>query len=69
MRDRMAKFKIGVKVRVRLDSPSPYRGRTGVVHEELPGDLSGFRYMVKFELRDLSAVSRFAEKDLEAVSG
>jgi len=73
VRDRMAKFKIGDKVRVRLDSPSPYRGRTGVVHEELLGDLSGhlsgFRYMVKFELRDLSAVSRFAEKDLEAVSG
>jgi hypothetical protein len=42
VRDRMAKFKIGDKVRVRLRSPSPYRGRTGVVHEELPGDLSGF---------------------------
>jgi hypothetical protein len=64
----MAKFKIGDKVRVRLDSPSPYRGRTGVVHEELSGDPSGFRYMVKFELRGLAAVNRFAEKDLEAMS-
>ena len=65
----MAKFKVGDKVRVRLDSPSPYRGRIGVIRQELPGDLSGSRYMVRFELGDLRALSRFDEKDLEAVSG
>jgi hypothetical protein len=64
----MPEFKKGDKVRVRLDSASPYRGRSGVVDKE--GTKDSFRswYMVKFESRGLAAVSRFAEEELEAIS-
>jgi len=64
----MPKFKTGDKVRVRLDSASPYRGRIGVIDKESMKDSYGFWYMVKFERRDLLAVNRFVEQDLERVS-
>ena len=45
----MPKFKKGDKVKVRLDTSSPYRGRTGIVDEAPIEDSYGFWYMVKFE--------------------
>ena len=65
---KMPKFKTGDKVRVRLDSASPYRGRIGVIDKEPMKDSYGFWYMVKFERRDLLTVHRFVEQDLERVS-
>ena len=67
-RYKMPNFKAGDKVRVRLDSASPYRGRIGVIDKESIKDSYGFWYMVKFELRDLLTVNRFIEQDLEGVS-
>lgn len=64
----MLKFKKGDKVRVRLDSASPYRGRIGVVDKEPEKDSFRFWYMVKFESRGLAAVNRFAEEELERAS-
>ena len=61
----MRKFKKGDKVKVRLDTSSPYRGRSGVVQHELPEDSQGFSYMVEFRSAGLHATSRFAERDLE----
>ncbi len=64
----MPKFKIGDKVKVRLDTASPYRGRFGVVTEKPISDSYGFWYMVKFESKGYAPAYRFVEKDLEAVS-
>jgi hypothetical protein len=63
----MPKFKKGDKVKVRLDSMSPYRGRIGSVNDEPSGDSFGFWYMVKFESRGFAPTTRFIEKDLESV--
>lgn len=68
-RNRMPTFKKGDKVRVRRDCASSYRGRIGVIENELSKDSHGFWYMVKFEWQGLRAVNRFIEEDLEAVSG
>lgn len=62
-------IRVGDQVRVRLDSASPYRGRTGMIEQQLPNDTRGFWYMVRFESRDLSTTVRFVERDLEKVSG
>jgi hypothetical protein len=64
----MAKFKKGDKVKVRLDTASPYRGRSGTVTENPINDSYGFWYMVKFESAGYSPSYRFIEQDLEAVS-
>jgi ribosomal protein L21E len=64
----MPKFKKGDKVRVRLDTSSPYRGRIGTVDEEPAKDSYGFWYMVKFESEGFRRSYRFLERDLEAVS-
>ena len=60
-------FKMGSKVRVRLDSPSLHKGRTGIVEREPVKDYFRFWYMVKFESKGLAAVVRFAEEQLEKV--
>jgi hypothetical protein len=65
----MPKFKKGDKVKVRLDTNSPYRGRMGTVDEEPIKDSFGFWYMVKFESGGFARSHRFTEQDLEAVSG
>jgi hypothetical protein len=62
----MAKYKKGDTVKIRLDTTSPYRGRKGIVTENLSEDSYGFWYMVKFESKGFSPSSRFNEKDLEA---
>ncbi len=64
----MPKFKKGDKVRVRLDTITPYRGRTGIVDSEVAKDSYGFSYMVKFESKGLTSIIRFTENDLEGVS-
>jgi hypothetical protein len=67
----MAKFNKGDKVRVRLESHSPYRGRVGVVDEN-PSTYSspskrasGFWYMVRFEWKGLHPSARFMEEELD----
>ena len=62
---RVPMFKMGSKVRVRLDSASPHRSLTGVVEREPVKDYFRFWYMVKFESRGLATVVRFAEEELE----
>jgi curved DNA-binding protein CbpA len=63
---RMApRFKLGTKVRIKADSPSPYRGRIGVVDKEPTKDAFRFWYMARIESRGLTTVRRFAEEELE----
>ncbi len=62
------KFKKGTKVRVGFNSNSPYRDRTGNVDTEPMADTFRFWYTVRFELKDLARVSRFAEEELEEAS-
>jgi hypothetical protein len=64
----MPTLKKGDKVRIRLDTASPYRGRTGVVDEEPIEDSFGFWYMVKFESKGYIRNYRFLEKDLVSVN-
>jgi curved DNA-binding protein CbpA len=63
---RMApKFKKGSKVRIKVDSPSAYRGQIGVVDKEPTKDAFRFWYMARIESRGLTTVRRFAEEELE----
>lgn len=62
------KFKKGSKVRVGFNSNSPYRDHTGIVDTEPVADTFRFWYTVRFELKDLARVSRFAEEELEEAS-
>ena len=62
----MPKFKKGDKVRVRLDTTSPYRGRIGIVNENPINDSHGVWYAVKFESKEHAPTYRFGEQDLEA---
>jgi len=62
------KFQKGSKVKVKADSPSPYRGQTGVVDKEPTKDAFRFWYMAKIESRGLTTVRRFAEEELEGFS-
>jgi hypothetical protein len=63
----MSEFEKGDKVRVRLDTASPYRGRIGIVDKETE-DSSGFWYVVKFESKGFSRSYSFGEKDLEKIN-
>ncbi len=62
------KFKRGAKVKIKADSPSAYRGQTGVVDQEPSRDAFRFWYMAKIESRGLTTVRRFAEEELEPLS-
>lgn len=64
----MPKFKKGDRVKVRLDTVSPYRGRDGIVDAEPTRDSYGFWYMVRFESKGFSRSYRFVEQDLEALT-
>ena len=66
-RCRVPKFEKGSKVKVSSGSASPYRDRTGVVDKAPVKDTFRFWYLVRFESKGLSAVSRFAEEELEEV--
>lgn len=61
------KFKRGSKVKIKADSPSAYRGQTGVVDQEPSRDAFRFWYMARIESRGLATVRRFAEEELEAL--
>ena len=65
----MPKFKKGDKVRIRLDTTSPDRGRIGIVDEKPIKDSYGFWYIVKFGSRGFTRKYRFSEQDLESVKG
>jgi hypothetical protein len=62
----MPKFKKGDKVRIRLDTSSPYRGRIGIVDEEPAQDSYGFWYTLKFESGGFTRSYRFVERDIES---
>jgi molecular chaperone DnaJ len=62
---RVPKFKKGSKVKISVNSPSPYRGYTGVVGKEPVNDAFRFWYMVSIESKSLATVRRFAEEELD----
>jgi DnaJ-class molecular chaperone len=62
---RAPNFEKGSKVKISVNSPSPYRGNTGVVDKEPVKDAFRFWYMVRIESKGLTAVRRFAEEELE----
>lgn len=64
-RSRVPKFKKGSKVKISVNSPSPYRGHTGFVDKEPVKDVFRFWYMVRIESRGLATSRRFAEEELE----
>ncbi len=59
-----SKFKTGNKVIINSHSPSPYRGRTGVIDTEPVKDTFRYWYMVRFDSKGFSTVNRFAEEEL-----
>lgn len=67
--NRAPRFGTGSRVKVSSSSPSPYRGRTGIVDREPTKDAFRFWYMVRFESKGLSPVNRFAEEELEKAGG
>ena len=60
----VSKFKVGNKVIINSHSPSPYRGRTGLVDAEPFKDTFRYWYMVRFDSQSFSTVNRFAEEEL-----
>jgi curved DNA-binding protein CbpA len=66
---RVPKFKKGGKVKISSNSPSQYRGNTGVVDKEPIKDTFRFWYMVRIESKGLTTVRRFAEEELEKADG
>ncbi len=67
MRNRVPKYKRGDKVRVRLNSPSPYRGCTGVVKGIIKEE-RGILYIVTFgKSGDVALTNDFIEKDLQII--
>ena len=62
---RVPKFKKGGKVKIGFNSPSPYKGQTGVVDKEPVNDAFRFWYMVRIESKGLTTARRFAEEELE----
>jgi curved DNA-binding protein CbpA len=62
---RVPKFKKGSKVKISVNSTSPYRSHTGVVDKEPVKDAFRFWYMVRIESKGLTTVTRFAEEELE----
>lgn len=66
---RVPKFKKGSRVRIKTDSPSPYRGQSGFVDREPTKDTFRFWYTVKIDSRALGSGTRFAEEELEQPAG
>jgi DnaJ-class molecular chaperone len=63
------KFQKGSKVRIKADSPSAYRGQIGVVDREPEKDAFRFWYMARVGSGGLTTVRRFAEEELEGLTG
>jgi curved DNA-binding protein CbpA len=64
---RVPKFKTGNRVKISVNSPSPYRGRTGIVDNEPVHDAFRFWYMVRIGSKVLTTARRFAEEELEGL--
>jgi curved DNA-binding protein CbpA len=64
---RVPKFKTGNKVKISVNSPSPYRGRSGIVDREPVHDAFRFWYIVRIESKVLTTARRFAEEELEGL--
>jgi len=64
---RVPKFKKGSKVKISVNSPSPYKGHTGFVDKEPVKDAFRFWYMVRIESKGLMTVTRLAEEELEGL--
>ena len=62
-----SRFKTGDKVKVNINSNTPYRDHTGVVDKEPYKDSFRFWYMVRFDTKGSSTISRFAEEELSEV--
>ena len=62
---RVSKFNKGSKVKISVNSPSPYRGQTGFIDKEPTKDAFRFWYMVRIESKGFTSVRRFAEEELE----
>jgi len=62
---RVPKFNKDSKVKISVNSPSPYRGQIGVVDKEPTKDVFRFWYMVRIESKGLATSRRFAEEELE----
>jgi molecular chaperone DnaJ len=62
---RVSKFNKGSKVKISVNSPSPYRGQTGFIDKEPTKDAFRFWYRVRIESKSLTTVGRFAEEELE----
>jgi curved DNA-binding protein CbpA len=65
---RVPKFKKDSKIKISINSPSQYRGQTGVVDKEPVNDTFRFWYIVKIESNGLTTIRRFAEEELEKPS-
>ncbi len=66
-RTMLSKFKTGDKVKVNINSNTPYRDHTGVVDKEPYKDNFRFWYTVRFDTKGSSTTSRFAEEELSEV--
>lgn len=55
-------FKVGDRVKVSLDIPSVFRGRTGTIQRLLSEDAGIFYYMVTFDSGGLRTTIRFSEQ-------
>ncbi len=64
----MPKFNKGDRVRVRIDTTSPYRGRVGTIDGDPTKDSFGLWYRVKFESEGFKRIYHFVEQDLEEIS-
>jgi ribosomal protein L21E len=62
----MSKFKKGDKVKVRLDSNLPAKGRTGTVDEDFHE--GSMYYKVRLDLNEKKKVYFFLEKDIELIN-
>ena len=69
-KNKMAKFKKGDNVRIRINASNPFRGRIGIVEIE-PNDNESATvvgYIVKFESKGKTSTCLFDEQVLEAIS-
>jgi transcription antitermination factor NusG len=64
----MAKFKKGDKVRIRVDTSSPFRGRIGIVDSEPTESANLVGYMVKLESKGNTSTCLFDEQVLETMT-
>jgi ribosomal protein L21E len=64
----MKNFQNGDNVRIRIDSKSQFRGRTGTITEVLNSASGTLEYNVKIDYQGLKLSYRFSGSELEAVT-